>query len=163
MAGISPSWFAVDEVFEGRGGWYIGARDGFSIGPYDSPDAAHDEASDMRRRMADAGSVRDVLRVVTDVLERRQDNATRPRTFGRMLPARAGELPRLGYRTPRLFAVYGKWYFTTREGVDVGPYGSRASAERGQRELVVQLQGCDTDRQRWHTIVEFMAAGAGPT
>jgi len=35
------------------------------------------------------------------------------------------------YRSERFFCVDGKWFFSTREGVDVGPYSSRYSANNG--------------------------------
>ncbi|NBC23893.1 MAG: hypothetical protein GVY21_10495 [Gammaproteobacteria bacterium] len=54
--------------------------------------------------------------------------------------ARAGEKPRLRFRTERLFAVADGWYFTTREGIDVGPYRSRDEAQAGAARLLALLR-----------------------
>ncbi len=44
---------------------------------------------------------------------------------------RKNELEKTWFRSDRCFTVESKWYFSTREGQDVGPFGSRAKAERG--------------------------------
>lgn len=43
--------------------------------------------------------------------------------------ARTNERPRTWFRSERVFLSDGKWYFHTREGVDVGPYESQFEAE----------------------------------
>ncbi len=161
MSRVGPGWFAADQIFEGSGGWYIGSRDGFSIGPYLSAGAARADVAELRRRLAIGGGagVHDVLNVVRELLEGRQADVERGRRFGRMHPARAGEPPRLGYRSPRLFALYGRWYFLTREGIDVGPYPSKDHADQGQQRLVALLRGCASDEERRRAIVDFVAGG----
>lgn len=156
--GVGPSWFAADQVFEGNGGWYIGSREGFSIGPYETMAAAQATVEELRRQLADSGSVRvgELLRVVRRLVDERQGDVVRRSSYGRMSPARAGELARLGHRSPGLFVLYGRWYFVTREGIDVGPYPSSSAAEDGRRRLVATLAGCDTLRQRRRVIAEFM-------
>lgn len=42
---------------------------------------------------------------------------------------RNGEAGVIPFRTGRFFNVGGKWYFTTREEMDQGPYTSRVEAE----------------------------------
>jgi hypothetical protein len=42
---------------------------------------------------------------------------------------RRHEAPRIWFRSERMFLSDGKWYFHTREGVDVGPYDSQFEAE----------------------------------
>ena len=44
---------------------------------------------------------------------------------------RKNESEKVWFRTDRCFSVDGKWFFTTREGEDVGPFGSRQKAIRG--------------------------------
>ncbi len=41
------------------------------------------------------------------------------------------EVEKTRYRSNRFFVVDGDWYFTTREGHDIGPYGNRISASSG--------------------------------
>jgi len=42
---------------------------------------------------------------------------------------RKGETGSVPYRTGRFFNVDSNWYFTSRGGVDHGPYASKADAE----------------------------------
>ena len=46
-----------------------------------------------------------------------------------MNAARQDESPRTWFRSDRVFLSDGKWFFHTREGVDVGPYESQFEAE----------------------------------
>lgn len=42
---------------------------------------------------------------------------------------RTNEMARTWFRSERVFLSDGRWYFHTREGVDVGPYDSQFEAE----------------------------------
>lgn len=44
---------------------------------------------------------------------------------------RSGENNPVPFRAGRVFAVGNKWYFTTREGFDSGPFASKQRAEWG--------------------------------
>jgi len=46
-----------------------------------------------------------------------------------MNAARQHEIPRTWFRSDRVFLSDGRWFFHTREGVDVGPYDSQFEAE----------------------------------
>jgi hypothetical protein len=46
-----------------------------------------------------------------------------------MNAARSNERTRTWFRSDRVFLSDGKWFFHTREGVDVGPYESQFEAE----------------------------------
>jgi hypothetical protein len=46
-----------------------------------------------------------------------------------VISARSNERPQTWFRSERVFLSDGKWYFHTREGVDVGPYDSQFEAE----------------------------------
>ncbi|HCW90799.1 MAG TPA: hypothetical protein DHU56_12235 [Marinobacter sp.] len=54
---------------------------------------------------------------------------------------RSGERGPVPFRSSRFFCVDSKWYFTTREGFDSGPFATRERAEIGLRRFlhVVQL------------------------
>ena len=43
---------------------------------------------------------------------------------------RKNEPEKVWFRSSRCFCVGEKWFFSTREGVDVGPFGNREKAER---------------------------------
>ena len=45
---------------------------------------------------------------------------------------RQNELGHIPFRSDRFFTVGSKWYFTTREGFDSGPY---ANLERAEKSL----------------------------
>lgn len=49
---------------------------------------------------------------------------------------RNGELGPIPFRSSRFFSVSGRWYFTTREGFDSGPYASRERAEVGLQRFL---------------------------
>jgi len=45
---------------------------------------------------------------------------------------RSGEIEvKVRFRSERFFCVDGDWFFSTREGCDIGPYSSRLSASNG--------------------------------
>ena len=46
-----------------------------------------------------------------------------------MRTARKDEAPRTWFRSERVFLNDGKWFFHTREGIDVGPYESQFEAD----------------------------------
>ena len=49
---------------------------------------------------------------------------------------RAGEKTPPPFRSNRFFCVGGKWYFTTREGFDSGPFASKERAEIGLKRFL---------------------------
>lgn len=49
---------------------------------------------------------------------------------------RSGENGSAPFRSSRFFCVGSKWYFTTREGFDSGPFASRQRAETGLRRFL---------------------------
>jgi hypothetical protein len=49
---------------------------------------------------------------------------------------RAGEQGNVPARNGRFHQKAGYWYYSTREGVDIGPFDSRADAEVGVGEFV---------------------------
>lgn len=46
-----------------------------------------------------------------------------------MTQNRQGETGRIPFRSGRIFNVGMQWYFTTREGIDHGPYADKTDAE----------------------------------
>ncbi len=51
---------------------------------------------------------------------------------------REGELEKTWFRSDRFFTVEADYFFSTREGIHVGPFPSRSSAERGL-DLYIQV------------------------
>ncbi|XOZ33445.1 DUF6316 family protein [Halomonadaceae bacterium KBTZ08] len=44
------------------------------------------------------------------------------------------------FRSSRFFCVGNRWYFTTREGFDSGPYATRERAEAGLRRFLTVVR-----------------------
>lgn len=51
-------------------------------------------------------------------------------------PNRAGEQGNVPERQGRYIQKDGYWYYTTREGVDIGPFDTRADTEVGVAEFI---------------------------
>lgn len=53
---------------------------------------------------------------------------------------RKGELGQPPPRSSRIFNMQNHWYFSTREGSDVGPFGSRDEASCGLEDFLQFIQ-----------------------
>jgi hypothetical protein len=70
---------------------------------------------------------------------------------------RKGEPPKTFFRANgRAVSAGGKWYFATREGIDVGPYPSCKAAESAAPRLAKALDGIDDPVAVQKIIREFM-------
>lgn len=56
---------------------------------------------------------------------------------------RAGEQGSVPSRHGRYLQKDGYWYYTTREGVDIGPFDSRTDAEVGVGEFIEFIQASE--------------------
>ncbi len=76
---------------------------------------------------------------------------------------RKNERPRAWFRSDRVFSSEGRWYFSTREGIDLGPYDSHAEADRQVRALQAQLEPMCPGKQSRAVICDFIfnACNAG--
>ncbi|HEX7037339.1 MAG TPA: DUF6316 family protein [Pseudomonadales bacterium] len=166
-ASTRPAWFAADHLFQGADGWYIGAEDGYRIGPYPIRSEALRRSQELVAKLERCQTAREQVRLVRTFLhgETRQ-NRRQVRTGSAapspsaqpgagQPPVRAGESPRTWFRTSRFFIVGGGWFFSTRENIDVGPYQTREEAERDAGRLVEILQTCTSDAERRLTIMQF--------
>jgi hypothetical protein len=63
---------------------------------------------------------------------------------------RAGETRPMPFRSSRFFCVGDKWYFTTREGLDSGPFASRQRAEIGLRRFLHIVQLLPSENEQVH-------------
>jgi hypothetical protein len=59
---------------------------------------------------------------------------------------REGEKPRFWYRNDRLFKNSGKWFFQTREGIDVGPYGCEFDAALELEIMIRRLRDAQPEQ-----------------
>jgi len=59
---------------------------------------------------------------------------------------RKGEPEKTHFRSERFFVVDDKHYFSTREGTEIGPFGSRVDAELGLERYIRCIsdeKGCE--------------------
>jgi hypothetical protein len=68
------------------------------------------------------------------------------------MPSRSGEPDATRFRGSHVFPAQGKYYFNTREGVDVGPFDTRADAELNSTRLRLILASI-TDPALADTVV----------
>lgn len=54
------------------------------------------------------------------------------------------------FRSSRFFCVGTRWYFTTREGFDSGPYATRERAEASLRRFLNVVQMLPEQQQTQH-------------
>ncbi|HET6472608.1 MAG TPA: DUF6316 family protein [Pseudomonadales bacterium] len=77
-------------------------------------------------------------------------------------PYRRDEAPGRHLRSDRCMLRRGRWYIATREGIDVGPYESRETAERDARLLVMMLDAVDDPKAAHAFISEFQRRAHAP-
>ena len=68
---------------------------------------------------------------------------------------RKGEESAKPFRSDRFFQVDGAWFFSTREGIDIGPYSTKEDAEREERNLVKLLENAQNATEAILLIHEF--------
>ena len=69
---------------------------------------------------------------------------------------REGESPAQHLRSDRAFLVNDRWYFRTREHIDVGPYRTRKLAEIAASQVAIMLDGMNDVEITRQFIREFM-------
>lgn len=168
MSAISKSttdWIDTDKIFALDSGWFFGSRRGVHVGPYENHRLARVKADQVGRDLGELDSGEARLRYFRDFLrkERLAVGAS-----AQTLPAanasdgqdpdavrvRAGEHDKVWYRSGRFFRIDNVWFFSTREGIDVGPFGSEGEARRHERRLVAMLSN-ESAEQAHRTIYEY--------
>ena len=166
MPGKLPQWFRADEVYAYGGQWYFGSREGLHIGPYVDREVAQAKGTQVAKRLRAMNEAKQ-LKFVRKVLDAEWENVSHliPKTgigdaaTGSEPPpkeaVRRGEGYRNWYRSGRYFQADGAWFFSTREGVDVGPFESEAQAKKHERRLVSILQRTNSAEEAFKIIHEY--------
>ncbi len=68
------------------------------------------------------------------------------------MTTRSGEPEKMRFRGSHVFPAHGKWYFNTREGIDVGPFDSRPEAEINSTRLRIVLAKIE-DQELARTVI----------
>jgi len=149
MTSNLPAWFAADQFYAAPDGWYVGAAGGFRVGPFANAEQAAAHSRELTAKLLRCRNTTEMVRTVRWFVHEQTRSHGRQVKNGTLTSdhgegdeprARAGEKPRLRFRTDRLFAVSDGWYFTTREGIDVGPYSTREEAAAGAAKLLALLR-----------------------
>lgn len=69
---------------------------------------------------------------------------------------RTGEQGATPPRTGRFLQRDGYWYYSTREGVDIGPFDNRADAENGVGDFIDFI--CASEPQVLEALKQYRAA-----
>jgi hypothetical protein len=72
---------------------------------------------------------------------------------------RKGEPPERHSRSDRVVLARGRWYVTTRERVDIGPYDTGEDAAIAAKQLTSALDGVDEPAVAVALINEFLRRG----
>ncbi len=73
-----------------------------------------------------------------------------------MQVGRHNELTRTWFRSDPVFSCNGRWYFHTREGIDVGPYDSQLEAEVESGMLRQLLKRHGMERRAREVLRDFI-------
>jgi hypothetical protein len=161
-----PSWFRADEVFEDNDRWFFGSVEGLHIGPYADEKTARSRGEQVATRLKLLDNDADRMRFVRKVLHHEwktvgatsntvSDDDTIDLAPPPLDPVRQGEDHRKWYRSDRFFQVDGVWFFSTREGIDVGPYDFEEEAKRHERALVRLLLRSKSPEEAYRVIYEY--------
>ncbi len=58
---------------------------------------------------------------------------------------RIGENGTVPARTERLFKEQGYWYYSTREGMNIGPFDQKADAQQGAAEFIEYIAATEPE------------------
>lgn len=161
-----PGWFQADELFTNDGNWYFGSQAGVNIGPYADRDTAENKSNEVVERLRKLKSDDDRLQVVRKILQEEWETVGEGAPAETVVeeidlappppePVRGGEEQRRWYRAARFFQVDDVWFFSTREGIDVGPYYSEVDAKKHERHLVSLLIRTRTPEEAYRVIYEY--------
>ncbi|MFU8817876.1 MAG: DUF6316 family protein [Pseudomonadales bacterium] len=166
MKSVLPIWFQADQVFSHDGQWYFGACDSLHVGPYADRSTAEAKSAEVVDQLSSVASDGDRLRLVRKLLREEWDQVVLSSTTEEgsieqvdvaspPMQVRQGEPLRNWFRSNRFFKSGEMWFFTTREGVDVGPFDSQAEAKEHHRRLLRQLVATRTAAEAQRLAYEY--------
>ena len=133
-----PTWFKVNNTFKYLNGWYIGTSTGVNLGPYEDQNATALRSKEISNQLANtAPSERIALirRLLLDEWEN-SNPSSRAHASSSKTTVRRGERSKSWFRADRFYSEDDAWFFSTREGVDVGPYETHEIAQREAQRLI---------------------------
>lgn len=163
MDAAIPAWFQCDQIYSQGSQWFIGSQESLHIGPYGDENVALSKSEEFCRKIKRMMNDGDRLRYVRKLLSDEWDaigpeahlEAEEISLGGVEEPVRNGEPQKHWYRSNRFFQVEGIWFFSTREGLDVGPFDSENDARYHERKLKSLLIKCSSEESARHAILEY--------
>ena len=163
MDAAIPTWFQCDQIYSQGSQWFIGSQQSLHIGPYGDETVAQSKSEEFCRKLKRLVNEGDRLRYVRRLLNDEWD-AIGPEAHleveeislgGVEEPVRYGEEQKHWYRSNRFFQVDGIWFFSTREGLDVGPFDTERDARVHEDKLKSLLIKCTDSASAQRTILEY--------
>ena len=162
-----PAWFQADQVFTYEGNWYLGSVGSLHIGPYGDRETAEAKAVAVAKKLRSMGADGNQLRYVRRLLHEEWKEINLAGSGGETClgeeieltpspsPNRRGESTKLWFRSERFFKVGGVWFFTTREGINIGPYASELEARKQLQQLLAFVRKTQTAAESRKVVYEF--------
>ena len=162
-----PAWFQADEVFDHEGYWYLGSLGSLHIGPYSNRETAETKSVQVTKELCEMSNGGNQLRYVRKLLhtewnEIGMTNSDGERCLSEEIeltpppsPVRRGEAAKNWFRSERFVKVSGVWFFTTREGIDVGPFFSELEAKKHEQQLVAMLKKSKSEQEALRMVYEY--------
>ena len=164
MHSSTPAWFSVEKTFQIGRGWYIGDIDALNIGPYSSQSEAEHSGQTISRRIAAVKTSEAKNALIREFLQEEWEKVDKTRSAeGRKsvsdqqseYSVRNDERAKNWFRADRIYNVSSEWFFSTREGIQIGPFPTREEAEIRKSDLVSILSSVDDPFVVLLTIREF--------
>jgi hypothetical protein len=167
MESTLPVWFQADRVFSHGGQWYFGARNSLHVGPYADQSTAESRSREAVDRLQSIKSEAERLRFVRKLLHEEWDQILLPESSeddGAIeqvdipppaVQVRHGEPQKPWYRSNRFFKAGDVWFFSTREGIDVGPFPSDIDARKHERRLIRLLNSARSPEEACRIAYEY--------
>ena len=162
-----PAWFKADEIFTHNGNWYLGSVGSLHIGPYSDRETAETKSEQVTKELSEMATDGNQLRYVRKLLHTEWIEISLTGSDGEtclieeieLTPpptrVRHGEEPKNWFRSERYIKVSGIWFFTTREGIDVGPFRSELEAKKHEQQLVAMLKKCHSEKESRRMVYEY--------
>ncbi len=173
MENSLPAWFQADEVFTHNGNWYLGSLTSLHIGPYSDRETVETKAIVVAEKLRSISTDGNQLRYVRRLLHEEWKEIGTAKSDGETClgeeieltpppspPVRRGEKSKNWFRSERFFKVGEVWFFTTREGINIGPFATELEAKMQEQQLVALLRREElTDREAQKIVYEYKHRG----
>ena len=153
-----PTWFKVNNTFKYLNRWYIGTSTGVNLGPYENQKAAALRSKEISNQLENTASPGERIALVRQLIHDEWESSSpgcKPDDYSSQAPARDEDQGKSWFRAERFYCEDGAWFFSTREGIDVGPYDNLQIAQLEAKRLVKILRAAPNPAAAALLISEF--------